>query len=349
MMRRIVVAGHVCADLRPSIGATRAIEPGRLVEIGPLGITLGGCVGNTAGDLAALGAPVRAVGWIGDDDLGELVRLRLNANELVETDLTVAPGYSTSYSVVLEPTGADRTFWHHVGANGAFDGSGVDLTGADILHLGYPTLLPAMYADGGSRLSELLSGAHAAGVTTSVDLAVVDPDAAAGAVDWRAILGRAAPHVDIMTPSLDDLLSALHIDEPFSEELVDRLADLLLDWGVAIAAISAGAHGLFVRASSHERLAAAGRALALGAADWAGARLTLPPISMKASATTNGAGDAAAAGLLFGINAGLGPELAGQLAVACSAVIIGGGETTRDAVLALNPDLDRAFANNGTN
>jgi sugar/nucleoside kinase (ribokinase family) len=348
MERRIVVAGHICADLRPSIGSTNVIEPGRLVEIGPLSMTLGGCVGNTAGDLAALGAHVRAVGWIGDDDLGELVRLRLTASELVESDLTVAPGYSTSYSIVLEPTGADRTFWHHVGANGAFDGSGVDLTGADILHLGYPTLLPAMFADGGSRLSRLLSGAHVAGVTTSVDLAVVDPDAGAGAVDWHAILRRAAPHTDVMTPSLDDLKSALRIDEPFSIGLVDRLADLLLDWGVAIAAISAAEHGLFIRASSRKRLEDAGRAFAQNAADWADARFDLLPISVDTSTTTNGAGDAAAAGLLFGINSGVTPELAGQLAVACSAAIIGGRATTPDALLSLNPDLDRAFANAGT-
>src|SRR5204862_2738900 len=112
--------------------------------------------------------PVQVAGAAGDDELGAtLVRL-LTARGLGTGQLRLRPGRSTSYSLVLEPPGVDRSFWHHVGANAEFDGTGVDLSGVDLLHVGYPSLLPAMAADGGAPLAALFMRARAAGVTTSL-------------------------------------------------------------------------------------------------------------------------------------------------------------------------------------
>ncbi len=81
---------------------------------------------------------------------------------LVRPELDVR-GSATSYSVVVQPPGADRVFWHHTGANATYDGAGLDVSGLDLLHLGYPALLPALLTDGGAPLAALLGRARAAG------------------------------------------------------------------------------------------------------------------------------------------------------------------------------------------
>ncbi|PJJ55798.1 carbohydrate kinase family protein [Compostimonas suwonensis] len=338
-MHSVAIAGHVCVDISPGMEASTRIEPGKLFEVGPLRLELGGCVANTGGDLADLGMPVHVHTTVGDDDLGRLVSARLAARPGITGTPLVAAGASTSYSLVLETPGADRTFWHHVGANHRFDGTGVDLAAIDLLHLGYPPLLPGLLVNGGAPLAELLARARAAGVTTSVDLAVVDRDSETGSLDWERILRSAMAHTDIVSPSLDDLTSALGIDEPPSDELVDRLAELLLDWGAAIVAISAGSRGLWLRTASASRLAAAGRALADDAEQWAGIRMHRPPVEVSVQSTTNGAGDASTAGLLYAIAAGAGPVPASGLATACSAAIIAGERTTPETITALRPEL----------
>ena len=65
----------------------------------------------------------------------------------------------------------------------------------------------------------------------------------------------------------------------------------------------------------------------------------VPPVWVKTPVTTNGAGDASTAGLLYGIAAGAGPEGAARLAAACSAALVSGRATTRDTVLGLVPEL----------
>jgi len=176
-MRSVAVAGHLCLDLTPGLPGATTMEPGRLFEVGSLAMKLGGCVANTGGDLADLGLNVRFITAVGDDDLGSFVRAKIAAQAGVSADLRVVRGTSTSYSLVFEPPHTDRTFWHHVGANAFFDGTEVDdLTETDLLHLGYPPLLPALLTDQGRPLVDLLSRTRAAGVTTSIDLAVVDPE-----------------------------------------------------------------------------------------------------------------------------------------------------------------------------
>jgi sugar/nucleoside kinase (ribokinase family) len=342
-MHSIAVAGHVCVDLRPSVDDSAQLAPGHLIEIGAMTMRLGGVVGNTGIDLGDLGAPVRLITSVGDDELGHFVQDTLAALGQDIRGVVMAPRGSTSYSLILEPMGVDRTIWHHVGVNATFDGRSVDLAGIDLLHLGYPPLLPALLADRARRLDELLTRARNTGVTTSVDLAYVDPSSTVASLDWHSILARMVSQTDVMSPSLDDLTSALHMDEPFSAALVDRLLGLLIDWGAAIVALSAGTHGLFVRTAGHERLARAGRALAPNAAAWADLDFHEPPMWLGTPATTNGAGDASSAGLIFGIAAGANPRQSARLAAACSGAIVSGRATSPAVVTDLCPELAAVF------
>lgn len=337
-MPTIAVAGHICLDLTPRLSAPADLTPGRLTEVGPLALTLGGSVANTGRVLADLGDRVVPFAGIGDDQLGELLLSRLNALGFDTARLAVVPGASTSFSVVVEQPGADRTFWHHTGANTSFDGAGIDIADATVLHVGYPPLLPALLDDRGAPLHALLAAGRRAGAATSVDLAVVDPDSPAGRADWPAIYSAMSAVTDLLSPSLDDLTSALRIDEPFSVDLVDRLARRFLDDGVAIVAISAGDRGLYVRTADAARFRESGPALA-AVSGWAGRSLHVPAQKIENPATTTGAGDATSAGLIHALATGLDLDDAARFATACSAAVISGRRPTPDVVAAIAADI----------
>ena len=342
-MHSIAVAGHLCLDIAPRLPSTADLEPGRLIEIGPLSVTLGGSVANTGGTLADLGVDVTPFASIGDDELGALLLSKLSDAGFCTPQLSTSPGSSTSYSLVIEKPGMDRTFWHHTGANEEFDGTHVDVSGRDLVHIGYPPLLPGLVADSGRPLHALLKRARAAGATTSIDLAVVDQSSPVGALDWSALLTHVFAECDIASPSLDDLTSALRIDEPYSPALVAKLAARMLADGVAVVAISAGRNGLHLRTASAARLRDGGSILAPLADSWSDRTLTLEPLSVDYPVTTNGAGDASTAGLLFAMTRRASLEQAAALATACSAVVISGGRATPAGVSSLNPTLASLF------
>jgi len=135
-MRRCIVAGHICADLRPGLRGGERIVPGAIADVGPLEIRPGGSVANTGSDLAELGADVLLVADLGDDELGAAVLRALRPAGADCGGIRQVPGMSTSYSLVFESPGTDRSFWHHVGANAGFDGSRVQPQGVDLVHLG---------------------------------------------------------------------------------------------------------------------------------------------------------------------------------------------------------------------
>lgn len=325
-MRAAVVAGHLCVDLVPELPALPSTGPGELAEVGALRLSPGGCVANTGGDLAALGATVAVVGDAGDDELGAML-VHLLAERGTRTDqVRRLPGHSTSYSIVLQPPGRDRSFWHHVGANAGFDGSAVELDGAGLLHVGYPSLLPALMAADGDPLAALLTRARIAGATTSLDLAVLDPDSPAAALDWPRLLARILPLVDVMTPSADDVRTALRLEPERLGETADRLVAL----GAAVVMVTGGPDGLALRTADTGRLDDAGALFEdeQRARAWAD-RVDFTPAPDVEVRTTLGAGDAATAGLLYGLLAGLDAGASLRLAAETAAARVAGTPIAR--------------------
>jgi sugar/nucleoside kinase (ribokinase family) len=236
------------------------------------------------------------------------------------------PGRSTSYSIVLQPPGRDRSFWHHVGANAAFDGSAIELDGADLLHVGYPSLLPALMASDADPLVALLTRARTAGITTSLDLAVLDPDSPAVALDWPRLLARILPLVDVMTPSADDVRTALRIEPEGLAQTADRLVGL----GAAVVMVTGGPDGLALRTADAGRLEDAGAMFEdeQRRRAWAGC-VDFTPAPKVEVRTTLGAGDAATAGLLYGVLAGLDPGSSLRLAAETAAARVAGDAIAR--------------------
>jgi sugar/nucleoside kinase (ribokinase family) len=330
-MRSVVVAGHVCVDLIPELPSLPFAGPGELLEVGPLAMSPGGCVSNTGGDLAALGADVHVVGDAGDDDLGTTLARMLRARGTRIDQLRLLPGRSTSYSIVVQRPGEDRAFWHHVGANAEFDGSEVDFAGAALLHVGYPSLLPALLESGGAALAALLERARAEGLTTSLDLAVLDPDSPAARHDWHALLARVLPLVDVLSPSADDVRTTLGMDGGDDPEGLRRTARELVDMGAGIVLLTAGALGLHLSTSGEGRLARAGALLGADeerVALWSRRDEFVPAVDVEVR-TTLAAGDAATAGLLYGLLAGLDPVEALRLAARTAADRVSGTPIAR--------------------
>ncbi len=341
-MARVAVAGHLCLDLTPALLGGERIDPGHLLEVGPLSVRLGGSVANTGGDLADLGVPVDVFATVGDDDLGVLLRRMVSERPGMTPRLRQVAGSASSYSLVFESPGTDRTFWHHVGSNALFDGSEVQPGGElDLLHLGYPNLLPELVADGAAPMRALLARLRGAGVTTSLDLAVIDPRSPTGALDWDEILRLAMSEVDVISPSIDDLVSALprHVGTTGHDDAgVESLAEMLLDWGAGVVAISAGARGVFLRTADQARLRAGGRAFVDPDA-WAGIGEWVEAYPVTRVATTTGAGDAATAGLLHGLLGGRSPQRSASLAMACAAAVVSGRRPTPDVLATIDPSL----------
>ncbi len=324
MILRAAVIGHICADLCPKLSGDEQIIPGAIVEVGPMAIVPGGCVANTGRDLYSLGAPVQLVADIGDDELGSSLVHVLSESGLDCKGIRRVCGAATSYSLVFEPPGRDRAFWHHVGANASFDGARVRPEKADLVHLGYPAILPAMYAVGGETLRSLLARIRQAGATTSLDLSTVATGSPAARVDWGELLTRTVPLVDVLSPSVDDVVSVLRIARPASLAETRELGRRLLGLGAAVVLLTDGARGMNLITANADRLGHSGRCFAERAGEWADREFFLPA-SKSRHVVTTGAGDAATAGLLYGVLSAASAGKAASLAAELAAFKVDGG------------------------
>ncbi|TVX99188.1 carbohydrate kinase family protein [Cohnella terricola] len=297
--------------------------PGKLIDIGPAVLATGGAVANTGLALFRLGIPARLMGKIGDDWFGQTILgiLRQHDPSLAE-GMIVSPGEASSYSVVINPPGIDRMFLHCTGANDTFasdDVSDEALRQVGLFHFGYPPLMRRMYEDDGTELALLMQRAKRAGATTSLDLARPDPASDAGRADWRNILKRVLPSVDLFLPSIEeimfmlrreqyDTLSSNELSAYMNAELLSELTDELIGMGAAVVALKLGEYGLYLRTTSDEvRLAEAGRYAPGLQNEWAGRELYAPCFKVSVAGTT-GAGDCTIAGFLAGFAQGLSPE-----------------------------------------
>ncbi len=327
----VIVAGHICLDLIPRLPSgprRRAPRPGSLDPLGPLTLSVGGCVGNTGLALHRLGVRSTLVARVGDDRLGSV--LSGLVREAIPGDavrLVIAAGERTSYSLISNLPGRDRAIQHFSGVNDTFTADDVPdelLGAATLLHVGYSPLMAAMVADDGRELRHLLERARGRGLTTSLDMANANLDPGQSPVRWRTLLERVLPEVDVFMPSLAEashlLRRRVHRDERGGPTLasVARLADEMIGLGVGVAGVKLGEHGLYVRTASPARLA-------VGSADlsptWAHRELYSSVFETNVVGTT-GAGDATIAGFLFGLLMGMSPSEA--VTGACA---VGGSST----------------------
>jgi len=360
MHPQIAVAGYICLDVIPTFDDQRdALEhlyqPGKLLSVGTAVTAPGGAVSNTGLALHRLGIPVKLVGKVGNDLFGqELLKQLRQYDEELAASIIISDKEATAYTIVISPPGVDRFFLQFTGANNSFCAADVgsrELAGARIFHFGYPPLMRRMYQDEGAELALLLEQAKTAGLTTSLDMSIPDPNSEAAQVDWGTLVKRVLPLVDIFLPSLDEVLFIL--DNPHDESLtrqgkvdsqvdgtfLNQAARQLLDMGAAIVVIKLGDQGLYMRTTNAAgRLAAMGAAAPQEEAHWLGRELLSPCFQANVVGTT-GAGDCTIAGFLAALIKGLPVEEVLTTATAVGAFNVEGPDATSSI-----PDWDTVQA-----
>lgn len=340
MHPQIIIAGHICLDVIPTIDGGDArieslLQPGRMTNTGPMLAATGGVVSNTGQALHRLGVPVRLMGKVGGDVWGDaVVRIVSELSPDLAAGLLRAPDEPGSYTVIISTPNTDRIFLHFPGPNDTFTADDLDyaaIGAARLFHFGYPPIMQRMYQHGGAELERLFAQVKALGVTTAMDMTYPDPNAESGKVDWRAILERVLPHVDLFTPSVDEirymlagdpLLGQAEVAKPVTATALDAIATQLLEMGVAVVLIKLGAAGLYLRTTDDSK-----RLLAMGAGapddlvSWQGQRLHQPGLRAWVQGTT-GAGDCAIAGFLAAFERGCTPDEALRFSAAAGAASV---------------------------
>ncbi|MDZ7269608.1 MAG: carbohydrate kinase family protein [candidate division KSB1 bacterium] len=317
----VVAAGHLCLDIIPPFAAAsqapaRLLQPGKLLHVGPAVLSTGGAVSNTGIALRKQGCRVAFMAQVGDDAFGRIIIAKMAEWGGVD-GIAVDAEHGSSYSIVIAPPGVDRIFLHHPGCNDFFNTQRLHweiIQAARIFHLGYPPLMRSLYADDGQGLGEMLARIKALGVTTSLDMAMPDPDSEAGRRSWRSWLHHVMPHVDFFLPSIDEML--LLWDRKAWEKCRQRsgsfveavalacyreIAAALLALGCGVVILKAGPRGMYCRSNDAARLRSIPLLAAGAPQTWAHREIWAAAFQSDSIQSAAGAGDAAAAGILVAL------------------------------------------------
>jgi sugar/nucleoside kinase (ribokinase family) len=319
-----MIAGHVCFDVIPYFpphskeSIQDLLPPGKLVQVGDAKLSAGGPVSNTGIILKTLGCKVCFCASVGDDDFGRMTMEYLQRSGSAK-GIRILSGIASSYTIVLAVPGIDRIFLHNPGSNNCFSIENMDinlLKHCRCFHFGYPPLMRRMYEMEGIELKKIFQVAKDAGVTTSCDMALPDPDSKAGKVNWRNILKNVLPYIDIFLPSIEETFFMLEPEEFLrmkkkykGAELIDyleledyaHLADRLLQLGSRMVGLKAGHRGFYFKSASETVLKQLGAAQPSQLSKWADRELWCPAFHADNLASETGAGDAFIAGFLTGL------------------------------------------------
>lgn len=271
---KIASVGHISLDITPGFNNSKdqtlqkLLVPGKLVDVHGLEFTLGGSVSNSGLAMDKLGAEVYLMSKVGNDVLGNILIDKLE-NFSCHNMIRVSENENTSYTIVLAPKGSDRVFIHDAGCNATFGINDIDmdvLKKLDHIHFGYPPLMKNMYANDCEELVELMKKAKKFGLTTSLDLAMIDPFSETAKLDWKKMLKRVLPYIDFFVPSIEEL--GFMINRPqydkwqkisgnddvtkhisLSEDVIP-LADEAIKMGAKIVLLKCGIAGMYLRTSS---------------------------------------------------------------------------------------------------
>lgn len=345
---KIVSAGHICLDITPVFrenggtgndaeGIGELLVPGRLLQMGPADVHIGGSVANTGLALKILGADVTLMAKTGTDAFGQLVQTQIKQYE-ARQKLSQSGQDATSYSVVIAPKGIDRIFLHHSGANDTFCCEDIDfdtVKEADLFHFGYPPLMKNMYDRNGEELLRILKRVNELDTAVSMDMAMVDEKAESGAADWESILGKTIPYVDFFVPSIEEL--AIMIDKPRYREWQKRargrdittvlniekdvrpLAEKMLSMGAKVLLVKCGAAGLYLASADARALSQAASGYADKLKGWENIRYFEASYRPEKVLSGTGAGDTCIAAFLLAVSQGYSYQECMQLSAATGA------------------------------
>lgn len=286
----VLAAGNWIVDEVKMVDVYPSAE--KLANIQSQSLGTGGAPYNVLVDLSRLGAtfPLMAAGLVGNDAFGERIQSECRELKIDTRWLKSTSKAPTSYTDVMTEIGSGRrTFFHYRGANALWDGSDLDFSKskAKLLHLGYLLLLDALDQPDkkyGTRGAALLAKAQDAGLKTSLDVITEDSDRYAKYVvpalkftDYLIVNEHEAGKISgFKIRSNDGTLDTVSLR---------HAAGALLQMGIRELVVIHFPEGAFARTRKGEDV-------------WQSS-LKVP---QKHIAGTAGAGDAFAAGVLFGLH-----------------------------------------------
>ncbi len=331
----VVVSGYLGVDLTPGFYETsgqrcktNVFKPGSLTEVKDLSISLGGVVANTGSALKKFNQQVLLMGLIGQDLLGEIALKILKENGLSAGIMTTDKA-GTAYGVVLSPPGLDRIFFESAGCNRYFTSSDINyeaVAESRIFHFGYPPLMKEFYDNNGEELVKMFSKVKTLDVITSLDMTLPDPESESGKVDWKTILKRVLPYVDIFTPSIEEIVFMMKPE--FYSEITENITDgdiidsipensihsigrEIIDLGVSVVLIKSGKLGAYLFTGDVGSLNDVPD-MVLSEERWNNREIMAPAFRIDTVQVKNasGAGDVTVAGFMAAILKGKNPETA---------------------------------------
>jgi len=268
----------------------------------------GGAPYNILKDLARLKAPfpLFGLGLVGQDETGQYILNDCKNHSIDTSQLLSTSEAGTSYTdVMLVKNTGRRTFFHYRGANALFDLHHINLKNieAKIFHLGYLLLLDKLdkiQKNNKTNASLVLEKAQQEGFMTSVDLVSESRDR------FKKIVLPSLPYIDILFLNEYEAskLSGININtENLDLSKVKVAVEQLIGYGVKKWVILHFPQGCVAGNSS-------GDFIIQGS-------VKMPS---KTIVGATGAGDAFAAGTLFGIHEGWDMKACLRSGVSCAAM-----------------------------
>ncbi|MBQ8203796.1 MAG: helix-turn-helix domain-containing protein [Clostridia bacterium] len=171
----ITIAGNILADIIKNIDYYPSI--GLLSTIREIKMSVGGCVPNTAINLAKIDKtlPISALGKVGKDEYGRFVLSEMSRYGIDCEQVKISADKPTSFTDVMNEPSGERTFFHARGANAQFSPLDVDIDAINtqMLHIGYILLLDSFDepdSEYGTVMAHFLHDVQARGIKTSIDV-----------------------------------------------------------------------------------------------------------------------------------------------------------------------------------
>lgn len=316
MRRGVLSAGTWCVDFNKSI--VRWPEEDTSNEVFEIDRQGGGAGFNMALDLKRLdpALPVEAMGVVGDDDLGRFLVGECDAHRVAHGALLALRGGATmSVDAFTVRESGRRTHFYHQGVAAEMTPDHFDFTAtqARILHLGLPGAHAAMdrpWRDEANGWVAVLRKARSVGLETNLELMTTS------AARLAELARPCLPHLDTLIVNDFEIGALSHCETRCADGTTDVPAvRRAVDEALALGAMR------WVVAHFPEGALVGGRD---------GTRLAMGSVTMPGSAIAgaNGAGDAFAAGILYGLHEKWPMEKALRLAHASAAASMRAVSTT---------------------
>ncbi len=171
----ICIAGNIIADIIKNIDYYP--NSGMLTTIREVKMSVGGCVPNTAINLAKIdkSLPISVIGKVGKDDYGKFLLSELGRFGINCERVTTSANKPTSFTDVMNEPSGERTFFQARGANAEFSPEDIDIDSinSQILHIGYILLLDSFDEEDseyGTVMARFLHDVQQRGIKTSIDV-----------------------------------------------------------------------------------------------------------------------------------------------------------------------------------